>query len=231
VTQDYDDAYRTAGWFGDGPERILAAHWEHLPAGARVLDIGVGQGRNALPLAARGCRVTGIDTSRVAVEAAGAAAAAAGLDLDLRRIDYRFMDEPDEPWDAVLCFGLLPMLAPADVGALSEKLRGWVRRGGLLLITGRHTGDPRFGELPAPWQRSGPRSYHDPDGDRHRFYLHPDEIIDLFAGWTVLHHAEGLGESHRHGDGPEERHGIVKAVFQRPSGSLVDVPTVLYGDG
>lgn len=183
-----DDAYRTAGWFGTDPSRLLADHLDLLPAGARVLDLGMGQGRHALPLARRGCRVTGIDTSSVAVQTVADVAAAEGLDLAVRRQDYRFLTDPEVLWDAVLCFGLLPMLPVGEVGPLTERLRRWVKPGGLLFITAWHTDDPSFGDLPGPWEPTGPRSFHDPAADRHRFYLHPDEIIDLFAGWEVVHH-------------------------------------------
>jgi len=156
-------------------------------------------------------------------------AAAEGLPLQALRQDYRTLPDPGETWDAVLCFGLLPMLPVAEVGPLTARLRHWVAPGGLLFITAWHTDDPAFGTMPAPWEPTGPRSFHDPDADRHRFFLHPDEIIDLFAGWEVVCHQEGLGEPHRHGDGAVERHGLVEALFRRPAGRLVDVPTVLYG--
>jgi 23S rRNA (uracil1939-C5)-methyltransferase len=51
-----------------------------LGPGARVLDLFCGAGNFGLPLARRGARVHGVDTSEVAVEAARANAARLGLD-------------------------------------------------------------------------------------------------------------------------------------------------------
>lgn len=61
-----------------------------LPERGRILDLACGTGRIALPLAARGLDVAGIDISRRALEVARAAAPA----LDLRHGDMR-----DLPWE------------------------------------------------------------------------------------------------------------------------------------
>lgn len=80
--------------------------WKHLKLapGARALDVPCGAGRLTLPLAARGCAMTGIDISPEFLEAAAAAASADGLAVDFRCGDMR--DLPSSPgFDAVFCFG------------------------------------------------------------------------------------------------------------------------------
>jgi SAM-dependent methyltransferase len=80
--------------------------WKHLAlsAGARVLDVPCGHGRLSLPLAARGCAVTGVDLSRDFLRAAEDAARLAGVAVDWLRSDMRKL-----PWrgrfDAAFCMG------------------------------------------------------------------------------------------------------------------------------
>jgi SAM-dependent methyltransferase len=75
-----------------------------LAPGRRVLDVPCGDGRLALELAARGCRVTGVDISPDFLAAAGASARERGLDVEWRLSDMR-----DLPWhgefDAACCAG------------------------------------------------------------------------------------------------------------------------------
>lgn len=226
MNENYDDTYGEADWFGPEPSNLLGDHADLLPAGARVLDLGVGQGRNALPLARRGCVVTGIDTSAVAVETVARAAAAEDLPVTVELEDFRVY-RSEEPFDAVLCFGLLQMLPVTDAALLTARLREWVRPGGHLFLTAWHTGDPACGDPAGGWLATGPRSFHDPAGDRHRFYLHSGEILDFFPAWRVVHHWEGLGPEHRHGDGEPERHGNVDVVLARPLVPTVEVWTHL----
>ncbi len=80
--------------------------WKHLTLapGARVLDVPCGAGRLTLPLAERGCAMSGIDISQEFLDAAAAAAGERGLAIDLRRADMR--DLPgNAAFDAIFCFG------------------------------------------------------------------------------------------------------------------------------
>jgi len=216
VSEHYDDLYLQSNYFGTEASPLLVEFAHLLPPGARVLDVGVGQGRNALPLAARGCVVTGLDTSRRALELTAAQADARGLHLNLVRQDVLDYD-PAEPFDAVLCFGLLQMLSPPASASLIVRLHQWTGSGGALFLTAWHTGDPSFERLARDWRRSGRNAFLAPDGARHRRFLAPGELRELFAGWSAAHYAEKMGPVHRHGDGPEERHGEVTAVLINPA--------------
>jgi SAM-dependent methyltransferase len=68
-----------------------------------ALDIGMGQGRNALYLAARGWQVTGIDISSQALRLAQRQAQERGVKLDARLADARRFDFGIERWDLIVC--------------------------------------------------------------------------------------------------------------------------------
>jgi SAM-dependent methyltransferase len=58
-------------------------------AGGPVVELGVGTGRIAVPIAADGIRVIGVDSSRRMLDVCARRAALAGVDLDLRVGDLR----------------------------------------------------------------------------------------------------------------------------------------------
>lgn len=97
-----------------------------LATGDRVLDVPCGDGRLALELAERGCRVTGVDISEGFLKAGRAEAKARGLDVAWRRAEMR-----DLPWreefEAAYCagssFGFLDNAGNADfLAAVSRSL-------------------------------------------------------------------------------------------------------------
>jgi SAM-dependent methyltransferase len=75
-----------------------------LPAGASIVDLACGGGRHCLELAARGYRLTGVDSSPAFLAVARAAATARGLAV---RWEERAMH--DLPWaaaiDGAICMG------------------------------------------------------------------------------------------------------------------------------
>jgi SAM-dependent methyltransferase len=75
---------------------------EAVRSGGPVLELGVGTGRIAVPIAASGIRVVGVDLSAGMLEVARENAALTGAELDLRHGDMR--DPPvDETFPLVIC--------------------------------------------------------------------------------------------------------------------------------
>ena len=78
----WDARYRGAEqvWSGDA-NAALVAEVDGLSPG-RALDVGCGEGADAIWLAGRGWQVTALDVSQVALQRARAAAQQAGIDVD-----------------------------------------------------------------------------------------------------------------------------------------------------
>ena len=215
MKEEFNRVYQNQNWFGSRENHLLDRYRALIPDGVTVLDIGVGQGRNALPLARRGCAVTGIDTSEVSIRQVNEIARAEDLPLEARLAGFEEF-EPEAPFDVVLCFGLLQMLPPAGAASLVERLRRWTASGGALFLMAWHVDDPVFFNYCETWERTGLRSFRSLDGRQFRTFLGRREVLQFFRGWRVVHHWEGLGSLHRHGEGPEERHGDVELVLEKP---------------
>jgi SAM-dependent methyltransferase len=144
LTQEFwDTRYRSADtiWSGN-PNPHLVAQVADLAPGT-ALDVGSGEGADAIWLAARGWQVTGIDLSTVALERAAHLASDAGQDIAERitwqQADVLSWDPAPRQFDLVSAqFMHLPRLARE---ALHRRLAAAVRTGGMLLIVGHHPSD------------------------------------------------------------------------------------------
>ena len=99
--RSWDDAYRGAPDFNPEPNGFLVDVTKGLTPGA-ALDVGMGQGRNALHLAKLGWTVTGFDVSQVGVEQAQRSAKAAGVKLTALQQSSREFDWGTEKWDLIV---------------------------------------------------------------------------------------------------------------------------------
>jgi SAM-dependent methyltransferase len=116
------------------PEPTIAAWAEHVPTGARVLDVAAGGGRHARLFAERGCAVTAVDRDTEALRKLDAAGIEV-VEADLENDAWPF---GERTWDAVIVVDYLwrPLL-PQLVAALDD--------GGQLLYETFMVGNERHG--------------------------------------------------------------------------------------
>ncbi|MBH0054378.1 NAD(P)/FAD-dependent oxidoreductase [Salinibacterium sp. SWN139] len=147
-----------------------------------ALDLGCGEGGDALWLAQRGWRATGVDISRNAIERGRQAAEGAGIANDQLRFVAADLSEfeSSESFDLVTAsFLQSPVELPrADI---LKRAAMMVAPGGHLLITAHGT-PPRPPAAPSGAGHSSPfPSLYTPDGDLAALELELDD-------WTVLVH-------------------------------------------
>ncbi|PZS15089.1 MAG: SAM-dependent methyltransferase [Pseudonocardiales bacterium] len=110
----------------------------HVPAGASVVDVGCGQGTQAIRLARRGCSVIGVDPSIDLLHRCESEARSAGLNVDLRLGRLEDLDAVlgNRRFEVVCAHGLLMYLDdPAfALATLTERLEP----GGILSVTFRN---------------------------------------------------------------------------------------------
>ena len=140
--KNWDQRYRSEPYSDPEPAPFLREILPLCPRG-RALDLAMGAGRNAVYLAGRGWRVTGLDSSRVALEKAAALARdhqvrvhwAADLPREfspklpgllLLEADLELWSLPAEQFDLIVCFNFLQR-------SLFASIERALRRGGMLV--------------------------------------------------------------------------------------------------
>ncbi len=172
-------------WTGEDQERALRAiapwydldfgsltddiemYLDLVSAGERVLELGAGSGRIAVPLAVNGCRVTAVDSSEAMLAAGEARMREAGVEVvrgDMRCLstDQAIHGETDQGFDLVV-FGLSTvqhLLRRSDQLAAMRSARHQLAPGGRVLLdwTAPRPDDisPHPSVLQLEWTREAP---------------------------------------------------------------------------
>ena len=127
-------------WSGNPNPQLTAEVADPEPG--RALDVGCGEGADAIWLASRGWLVTAVDISTVALARAAARAAGAGADI-AQRITWLHADVTT--WAPPAIYALVSaqfMHLPSELrDLLHRRLAACVAPGGSLLIVGHHPSD------------------------------------------------------------------------------------------
>lgn len=152
-------------WHREEPPPLLEGAVAERPTGGRALDVGCGQGVQAVWLAERGFAVTGIDFVAEALAAAGARAERHGVTIDLHQGDVVDYDTP-EPFDLVLDSGCLHHLPTKSRPRYRARLDEWLAPGGDFVLV-------HFTHRPKVRPPKGPN------------HLTRDEAVELFAPYEL----------------------------------------------
>ena len=142
MAYNYDELYRSTPDALGEPTKIFVDFFDRLGrTGLRVLDIGCGQGRDALFIARMGHSVVGVDISPSGIIGLETATAAERLDIEGFVADIRSF-KPAGAFDVVLIDRTLHMLSETDRLDVLEGLLGHVAENGYVLIADERSNLP-----------------------------------------------------------------------------------------
>jgi len=165
--QDSEDPF-----YGREPSAFLARSLGLLPEGGRCLDLGAGQGRNAVFLARRGWEVVIVDAALAGVAHAQAWARVEKVRLPAVVADLQegALAVPEASFDLVLMVNYHDHSTVTGAGK-------WLRPGGALLVEG-------FAQEQLGRSSGGPQ---DP-----AMLFHPNELLFLAGGLRVVWYEDRL---------------------------------------
>ena len=176
---EWDAMYAERGsiWSGEPNAQLIAETTELTPGTA--LDVGCGEGADAVWLARKGWAVTAVDLSAVALERARSHAHSAGVEISFERADL--VAAPPRPSAYDLVSAQFFHLPEPPRSQAYRGLGAAVAPGGHLLVVGHY-----------------PSAHIGKDHPERLFTT--DEIVALFPGWqvvtaetrerTAMHHGE-----------------------------------------
>lgn len=193
-------------WTMGGPSVEVYEIEQALPRNANVVDIGCGEGRNALFLALRGHKVTALELSPSAVKKLRSVAHQYSLNIEV--IEGRIEDfVPDQTYDLALAHSSLHFVTKDVWVPLLAELRRRTNPGGFHNFTSI-IGIPRF---PVPHEC------------RHANSFDRGDLDSEYAGWQLLR-SDFYAKWDSHPGIPMHVHAVEKFVARK---AAVDQPVQL----
>lgn len=154
--------------YGKLPAKFLAENFDYLKPGSFVLDMGMGEGRNAVFLAKKGHIVTGVDISSVAIKKSKMLAKELGVKIKTIVGSMSKYKIAPGSYDAIICFYYVDR-------NLNKKIQSWLKPGGILIYAAHTIKE---------YQQRGNKD------DKVEYYLKQQELLSMFPDMKVLKYEE-----------------------------------------
>ncbi len=165
----------------------------------KVLDLGCGNGRNAIPLAQMGCLVTGVDVSQVALDLLREKAQKEGVFIETVKGDITRLPFQSEIFDLALCYNAVFNGDKSIIERSFGEAKRALKSGGFFLVTLRSTKNP----VPEGARPTAEKNTYEIEKDGFLLTAHftdDEEIGFLSNGWRQLscsEFTEALGKDAR----------------------------------
>ncbi len=198
----WEESYKRPGkldTFGGGkPSQEVVAVVEKMQPGLKALDLGCGEGRNALYLASLGFITSATDISQSGIAKLNSVAVEIGVDIDSSVCDMREYRFPHS-FDLIVCQGCLHLIKREEWQPVIARMKEHTTSGGYH-ITGVFTD-----EAPEPEDQRGLMVSLFKEG----------ELFSYYEGWEILD-TKTYKFEHEHPDGPRHVHAGNSIIAKKP---------------
>jgi tellurite methyltransferase len=183
--------------FSKNPTADIAEYWNLFPHGGTVLDVGCGEGRNAIFLAEKGFDVDAFDISEAGIAKAKKIAASRGLKINFFCKDIgEFIFE--KTYDVILSHGVLHLCEKEIRDRFIQNAKLHTKIGGYnasAVFTNRLPATPDN----APFTKS---------------LFDVGELPLIYSDWEIAHHSEGIFED-THPGGIHHEHAFERVIARK----------------
>lgn len=178
--------------WGFKPDFVLAHFLELFPRG-NVLDLGMGEGRNAIFLAEKGFAVEGVDLSKTAVDRCIKLAKERNVFVNAHVGDLRDFKIGEAKYALIVAAGAsLNFLRKDEIEELVKKMKKGVQKGGFIFISVVSTDDPFCKKLRGQQVPVEKNTFYVSRLGSHVHYFTFGEIKKLFKDMQTIFHLKGL---------------------------------------
>ena len=156
----------------------------HLVPGKEVLDLGVGQGTNSIPLFKQGYNITGVDCSSKCLQICEENC----LGLNLIQSDIRKFKIEKNKYDLILSRYVLHFLHKDESYKIIENMKKNIKKSGLIFISVFSTEDFRIKKFSSnpDFEELENHIFHNKINDTYISFFTKEEIKNLFKDFKPL---------------------------------------------
>jgi tellurite methyltransferase len=199
----YNQIYKNNNIWGKQPNELLQKIYNQLDAGAIFLDLGCGQGRDALFMLQKGFKVDAVDNSQEGINKIKEFIQVNNLTIDninLFYSDIRNFNIAKNKYDIINAFNSLQFSPKKTALKIIEDIKCNIKDSGYVIISGFTVDDPLYKKM----------------NNNKRCFFESQELRKIFSNFNIIEYKEEIIKDKGHPGGLEpHQHGVVKLIAQK----------------
>lgn len=198
--QEYNNKYSGPILYWGNKPHCLAVHLKKiLPVNSSVLDLGCGEGQNAVYLAKHGFCVTAADLSEKGIDRLKNLAKTRKVNINTCVCDAVNFIKNSSEYNAIICANLFQFIPSDRISEFINNIREKTSINGYNVIASF------VAENEVQKQKAISQG---------RYLFDKDELKSFYSNWQIIEYSEKLSSWETHGE-PKHRHFVVKMIAKK----------------
>lgn len=185
--------------WGFKPNGILSQYVGMLPDNGEVLDIGIGEGRNALFFAAQGFVVEGIDISETAVERCLELSKEHNLNVDAKIQDITSFEIEPNKYSLIILSNVLNFFPDNEIKNIIDKVKNGLQKNGLVYINVFDDKEPGRKKAPERYEQLAEHTFYKESSNMFLHYFTRSELEGFFTDYKTISLSQSYSLDITHG--------------------------------
>ncbi|MFJ7472132.1 class I SAM-dependent methyltransferase [Peribacillus frigoritolerans] len=185
--------------WGFKPNGILSQYVEMLPENGEILDIGIGEGRNALFFAAQGFVVEGIDISETAVERCLELSKEHNLNVNAKIQDITSFEIESNKYSLIILSNVLNFFPDNEIKNIIDKVKNGLQKNGLVYINVFDDKEPGRKKAPERYEQLAEHTFYMESSNMFLHYFTKSELEGFFTDYKTISLSQSYSLDITHG--------------------------------
>jgi len=187
----WDRLYRgSKSIWGSDADRTLIEYAKLIPKGF-ILDLGMGEGRNALFFAKLGYTVEGIDVSKVAIKKCARKAYKANLKIAAEVGSVQNIEIAPKKYSLIIISWVLNFFNKKEIKKIIAKTKHGLKKNSFVYFVAFTVDDPTYKKRKQNLKMIEKNTFYSSKRNSYLHYFTKKEILSLFKDFEIIYCAEG----------------------------------------
>ena len=201
--------------WSSNPDSKLMQYFDLIKRG-NLLDLGIGEGRNALPFNFSGFNIDGVDISETAIKRCQESFTKKDSTINLISLDLRKYDIKKENYTIIIAANVLNFFKKSETNIMIKNIKEGLREDGLVYLSVFSTLEPKYNSIKENNKQVEENTFYIEDRDAYLHFFTQKELNKCFTDFELICCCEGLEYDSNHGD--PHYHGGIDFMARKKNG-------------